>query len=64
MTSALPPKQAHQTHDFLAQATDAREEGFEVVDTRNEYMVFNCFGFELHVADNWAEAIDDVIADS
>lgn len=56
-------QQAHQTHYFLAEATDAWEEGFEVVDTRDEYMIFNCFGFELHVADDWTEAIDDVVAD-
>lgn len=54
-------KQPHERHDFFPETADAREEGFEVIDSGDEDVVFYGFGFKFDVADDRAETINDVI---
>lgn len=57
----LAAEKAHQTHDFLAQTTNPREERLKVIDSCDEDVVFDRLGLKLHIVNHRTEAIDDVI---
>lgn len=50
--------------DFLAEDVDLGDELFDVVDTGNEDLILDGFGFGLGGTGEGLEAVDDVVAES
>lgn len=55
-------QEAHEAHDFFAKTADLGEEDVEILDARDKNLVFYYFGFDLYIAEDRTEAVDDVIA--
>jgi hypothetical protein len=53
---------ADDVGDFLAEDVNCWDEGLYVVDSRNEDLIFYCFGFLFYGTGVWFETVDYVIA--